>query len=154
MHEVFDPLHKDGLAFNFPKSQVRILCLQARAASGLCQNTQQPYAPRSKGSNFQVPQTFKFLPVIFIQRLSSASAAYEPEEEGSLRLGRVLCWSGESMNKIRSVKQKGLSSTPSLFSICPSLLTSRQGGEAEPSEGCSYLTRVAPVVIKNDLSLK
>ena len=30
----------------------------------------------------------------------------------------------------------------------------RQGGEAEPSEGCSYLTRVAPVVIKNDLSLK
>jgi len=30
----------------------------------------------------------------------------------------------------------------------------KQGGEAEPSEGCSYLTRVAPVVIKNDLSLK
>ena len=28
------------------------------------------------------------------------------------------------------------------------------GREAEPSEGCSYLTRVAPVVIKNDLSLK
>ena len=31
---------------------------------------------------------------------------------------------------------------------------SARGGEAEPSEGCSYLTRVAPVVIKNDLSLK
>ena len=29
-----------------------------------------------------------------------------------------------------------------------------QGGEAEPSEGCSYLTRVAPVVIKNDLTVK
>ena len=35
------------------------------------------------------------------------------------------------------------------ISTIPTLTDSLiQGGEAEPSEGCSYLTRVAPVVIK------